>query len=269
MSPRLRITPEQEAFAKRVASTTARMRVLLVDAATAYVSLEAPDERGDVGTLEQAWDWAERIAVQWREADQAGATDPIVEEDLSSERPHRLLGAIEDSLILTAVGDLDQRSLALPIEETTNRITELDEDGAWDTVDIRRRETPPSGDLDERVARFDQLEMRLLGAVSEAAAFFPRLVPDGRDLTGNELAESRKQLASLAACGRELDRERDLLTDLLERRDLRPSIGVLRSMQHALVLRLSDDPDRRQAALPLPELAERFAPVRKDWTTWE
>lgn len=268
MFPRPRLTSEQRAFAQGVAATAGQMRVMLVDAATTYVALNPLDRPFDDEAHEHAWDWVERIAVQWRDAEEAGATHPTVEQDLSSERPHQLLGAIEDSLILAAIGDPDHRALILSIDETTHRIGELDVDGAWETVDIRPRDATLNGEHDELLRRFDELETRVLEAVGEAALAFPKMAPDDSKLSEAQVADCREHLIALAACGQELDHERALVAALIERRDLRPSTGMLRSMVQALVLRLSDDPERRAHATPLRDLAERYQLVLQDWKTW-
>lgn len=64
---------------------------------------------------------------------------------------------------------------------------------------------------------------------------------------------------------RELDRARDLVAALANRRDLRPSLANLRPLQQGLILTSSVDPERRGQAMQLPELAERAPPVYEGW----
>lgn len=264
MFPRRRATAEQRAFAERVAKTSGDIRVMLVDAATAYVALPR-DRQLDNGALEPAWEWVERIAVQWRDAEQAGATHPTVEQDLSSERPHRLLGAIEDSLVLATLGALDDLPLTLSSEEAIGRMAELEEDGAWDGTDIRPRSQEPVGEQEDLAARLDALADATIAVLAEVSTVYRSVAPDGRVLDGDETAEVREGLRRAAVCGRSLDVERALTTELADRRDLYPSLGILRTMQQGLVLTLSADPERRARAIPVPELLERIRPVYEGW----
>jgi len=262
------VTDEQRAFVKRATDAEVQMRAILIDAATAYIALDPAGRELDEQARDQALEWVERIAVDWREAELAEATDPPVEDELSAARIHRLLAAIQDSLILALTGGPAHHSGTLSANEVTNRIADLAEDGAWESAYLRPRLATPEGNPDELARRFDELELQVLKAVGEAATVFPSIAPDEPDLDEAQVAGCREHLVVLAACGRELDRERDLVDALVERRDLRPSIGMLHSMVQALVLRLADDPERRAQATPLQDLATRYHPVLEDWKTW-
>jgi len=262
------VTDEQRALVGRATDAVVQMRTILIDAATAYIALDPAGRELDKQARDQALGWVERIAVDWREAELAGVTDTAYEQEFVAAPPHRLLEAIQDSLILTLTADPADRTPKLSADEVTNRIADLAEDGAWESAYLRPRPATPEGSPDDLVRRFDDLEMQVLEAVGEAAAVFPSVAPDESDLDETQVAGCREHLVALAACGRELDRERDLVEARVERRDLRPSIGMLHSMVQALVLRLADDPERRAQATPLQDVATRYHPVLADWKTW-
>lgn len=262
---RKKVTPEQRALVDRASAASAQMRKMLVDAATDYVALKAPGRDLDDQAREQTWEWVERIAVQWRSAEQAGATHVAVEDELSSHRPHQLLGAIEDSLILAVASDPEHHHLMLSTDETLVRIAELDEDGAWERVDIRPRPVEPAGERSELSARLDALADATIAALAEVSTVCRSLAPDGRLLGPDEVTSAREALGRAAACGRSLDADRDLTAALATRRDLRPSLGILRTMQQGLVLVRSADPQRRAQAITVPELLERIRPVGEGW----
>jgi len=261
--PRRPKKEELQALVDRVVEASIQLGRTVPDFATAYVALNPLEVELNPAMRERAQDLVERIAVDWRAAELTGATEATVIEDLRAEDVTGLLAAIQDSLILALATARQPPDEILSIDEAIERVQNLANPNG---LGSRHRSNAP--DDPDFVARFDELEKRLLEAISDAAELFPRLAPEEGEFTERKRAVCREQLASLAACGRELDRERDLVAALVERRDLRPSVGVLRAMVQAFVLRLCDDPECRAQAIPLQELAERFVPVWADWESW-
>ena len=262
MFPR-RPKKELQALVDRVVEASIRLGETVPDVAAAYVSLNPREVGFDAESRARAQDLVEGIAVDWRAAELTGATEATVIEDLRSDDVMGLLAAIQDSLILALASDRRPPEEMLSIEEAIERVQDLANENGLSKGDHSNVADDP-----EFLTRFDELEMQVLEAVGEAAAVFPSIAPDGAELNGTQIAGCREHLVVLAACGRELDRERDLVDALVERRDLRPSIGMLHSMVQALVLRLADDPERRAQATPLQDLATRYHPVLEDWKTW-
>lgn len=261
MFPRPSKTEVKE-LVDRVVKASVRLGKTVPDIAIAYVALNPREAELDAESRARAQDLVERVAQDWRAAEITGATEATVIEDLGADDVVGLLAAMQGSLILKLGSDRSKADEILSIGEATERVQDLEQ-------------RPPAGnppeaaDSPELVRRFDDLEMGLLEAVTDAAVFFPRLAPAEGALTEQKRLTCRELLVALASCDRELDRERELLSALVERRDLRASLSLLRSMVQALVLRLSDDPSRRTSAIPLSELAERYVMVREDWKTWE
>lgn len=257
--------PKQEVqeLADGLVEASIRLGTTVPDLAAAYVSLNPREVKFDAESRARAQDLVEHIAVDWRAAELTGATEVTVIEDLRADDVMGLLAAIQDSLILALASDRQPPEEILSIEEAIERVQDLANENG-----LSKGEHSNVADDPDLVTRFDDLEMRLLEAVGGAAAVFPSVAPDESDLNETQVAGCRQHLVALAACGRELDRERDLVAALVERRDLRPSIAMLRSMVQALVLRLADDRERRAQATPLQDLATRYHPVLADWKTW-
>jgi hypothetical protein len=114
----------------------------------------------------------------------------------------------------------------------------------------------------EIVLHFDALVDRLVHAVADSAEFYVGLAPDGRELDAGEAADAQRWLGELARIGRTLDRERDLVAEVADGGfDMRPTIALIQSIKRSLVLALSESPERRARAIPVPELQARAQPV--------
>jgi len=257
------LTRDQREFVERTGSATVKTRVELIEAAGAYALLARLDRPLDEDARATAQEWVERIAVVWRVAEQAGITHAEFAEEFSTERTHLLLGAIQDSFILLAYRPSHEAQLLLDVNDLTNRVEELREDGAWEEGDIKPRDFPGPAERDRE--SFELASMRVMEAVAEASTFFPRLVDSRGPLEAGSAGEARSVLTELAIAGREAEAAYGLLVSEVDVFDPRPSLVLHRSMVQALVLRLSTDPERRALAIPLPDLGSRVVHVREGW----
>jgi hypothetical protein len=246
--------PELKALVERVVEASIRHGKTAPDIAVAYVSLN-PLEDTSRGRAQQL---VERIAADWRQAELAGATEATVIEDLGSADVVDLLAAIQDSLILALGEPNDQGSIPiLSVDEATARTHALANGD---------RQTQERTDLaDKDVGRFDELADRTIAALADVSTIYRELAPDGRELPEHEAESTRRALERAAILGRDLDYNRDFAAALARRRDLRPSLGILRTMQQGLVLALSANPQHRAQAIAVPELLERIRPVGEGW----
>ncbi len=253
--------PELKALVERVVEASIRHGQTVPDIAIAYVSLNPLERELDGETRERAGRLAESIAEDWRQAELAGATEATVIEDLQSDDVVDLLGAMQDSLILTIDDRHDHRRDAtlISIDETTDRTRAL---ANRDSLGRRPHPDDAPGEMERR---FDELADGTVAALADVSTVYRELAPDGRELAEHEAESARGALERAAILGRDLDDNRELTAGLAERRDLRPSLSLLRSMQAGLVLALSSDPGRRAQAITVPELLDRIRPVYEGW----
>jgi len=246
------LSAEAQAFVDGVVQASVRLAGFTGDATTEYVKLDPAagelddDARRSAGTL------VENIAVGWREAERAGATDPRMVADLEAEPVLDLLGAVQDSLVLALLGPEGARHMLLSVDQAIARLEALaggkPDAGAVAVAEGGEAETATDPVTD------------LFDVTSEGAAFFSSL-DDAGDVLGTEgEARARILLARFAVCGRSVDQNRrpiDAADD-----DLGPSERLLRSMVQGLVLRLSLDPTNRDLAIPISDLAVLAGLVR-------
>jgi hypothetical protein len=249
-----KLSAEQRTFVQGAVDASVALGRFAVEAVRTYVELQ-PEGSGFEDELRPAaGELLELTAVRWRRAEQAGATEVVVVEDLETAEVVRTLAAVQDSLVVALAGRPER--MVSPDEVLERGMRMAAEPGP---------PLAPGSDRDDLTGRFDALERRVIDALGGASAFFPSLAPDGRRLSEPEREAARDRLLDLAEAGRDADAGRDLVDAFAERFDLRPSLLLLRSMVSGLVLRLSEDPARREQAIPLPELGARLVPVRDGW----
>lgn len=259
-----RLGAEDRAFVTRVVEVTTGFGSTVAEAATAYVSLNPTGQELEGEARLPAQELIERIAEQWRQAELVGATHVTAVEELQSEPVLSLLGAIEDSLVLALTSDPRHRALMVSLDETVERTSALagSPEAQEELSHPQAAEADEADEAPEELARrFDDLHDILSHALGEASGFFVALGKGG-DLDEDEL---RSRVEELAVCLRTFDIERDLVAAFSDRLDVRPSLALLRTMLHALVLRLSEDPARRAQAISISELGTRAAPVFQEW----
>ena len=244
------LSAEAQAFVDGVVQASVRLAGFTGDATTEYVKLDPAagelddDARRSAGTL------VENIAVGWREAERAGATDPRMVADLEAEPVLDLLGAVQDSLVLALLGPEGAQHTLLSVDQAIARLEVL-AGGNWDAGAVAQ-----SGEAETAVDPVTGL----FQVTSEGATFFSSL-NDAGDVLGTEgEARARVLLARFAVCGRSVDRNRRSIDAGDD--DLRPSEQLLRSMVQGLVLRLSMDPSNRDLAIPISDLAVLAGLVR-------
>jgi hypothetical protein len=248
---RNRLSDEDQAFVDGVVEASVTLAGFTGDVATEYVALDPAAGPLDDDGRRLAGDLVERIATGWRAAERAGATHPQAIAELSSAGPIELIGALEDSLVLALAEPAAASELLLTADETIDRARRLAGVPPADE---------PAGKADTHSPPSPDPVTELFGALADGAAFFSGL-RDGGDVLGVDgERRARALLTRFAAVGRWVDRDRDAVAAAGE--SIAPLEYVLRSMDQGLVLRLSSDPDRRDQALPIADVAVQAAMVR-------
>jgi len=121
------------------------------------------------------------------------------------------------------------------------------------------------GGEQEIAVRAKELGELLRETTFETYRFYRDIAPDGRELTADERAAALERLELGAICSRTVDRDRDIVEHVAEGFDLRPTLAALRSLQHSLVLALSEDAALRSRAMTVDELQARLRPVYEFW----
>lgn len=137
----------------------------------------------------------------------------------------------------------------------------------------RRKELPDPIPFDqlqageqEVVAHYDLLVGRIIDTATGVFELYLKLELNGRELGPEERAAVSRKLAEVARLGRALDDDRDLVLLMAEGGfDMRPSIAFLRTLQHSLVLALSEAPERRVRAIGSDDLKARARTVYLQW----
>lgn len=127
---------------------------------------------------------------------------------------------------------------------------------------LRRKPRLTSQELDKLSDRYIELRTDLLNNLADTIREYVHIAPDGRELVASERDTLEDRLRSDAQCLRVITRERTLIVMVAEHSpqiDLRPAIQVLRRLQRAIVLALSEDPERRQQ---VPAIADYQTLVR-------
>jgi hypothetical protein len=249
-----KLSAEQRAFVQGAVDASIALGRFTVEAVRTYAELQPEGTGFEDEVRPAAGELLELTAVRWRRAEQAAATEVLVVEDLDAGEVVRTLGAVQDSLVVALAGRPERM---IPVDDVLERASRMAADPGPPLA--------PGSDRDDLTERFDALEGRVIDALGDASAFFPSLAPEGRRLSETEREAARDRLVDLAEAGRDADEARDLVDAFAGRFDLRPSLLLLRSMVSGLVLRLSEDPARREQAIPLPELGARLVPVRDGW----
>ena len=244
------LSAEEQAFVDGVVKASIRLAEFTADATTEYVRLDPAAGEFDDDARRSAGTLVETIAVGWREAERAGATDPRMVADLEAGAVVDLLGALQDSLVLALLGPEGARHMLLSADKAIARLETLAgvKPGAGAVAESDEAET--AGDV----------ATDLLDVTSEGAAFFTSLNDAGDVLETEGEARARVLLARFAVCGRSVDRNRRSMDAGDD--DLRPSEQLLRSMVQGLVLRLSVDPGNRDLAIPISDLGVLASLVR-------
>jgi len=255
------LTSEQREFADRAARETARLSTMLGEVAEAYLLLnpeefDLEDERREQGFLT-----LEASAAVWRRAERAWATEAGIERETGAQEQNDLLGAITDSLVLALSAAAEHRRRVIASDEVVARFAQM----SGEAAPAETTEPPDTAVEDDAVHRFDALCDATLAALAEVSALYRELAPDGRALEAGEADRARHASETAALRARDLDANRSLLTLVAGRRDLRPSVYLLRCLQYSLILALSSEPDRRARAIGVPELIDRLRPVYEGW----
>jgi len=121
---------------------------------------------------------------------------------------------------------------------------------------LQRKRRLSSEELDTLSDRYIELRGELLSNLADTIREFVHIAPDGRELDANERDTLTDRLRSGAQCLRVITRERALIemtaeADQPRELDLRDAIQVLRRLQRAIVLSLSDDAERRRQVGPI------------------
>lgn len=117
----------------------------------------------------------------------------------------------------------------------------------------------------EVVERLVAIGDRVLMAWTSMLKVYVEVAPDGRRLEEPATGQLREALVETARCGRLLDRERELVDQVVGEVDLRSSRDLLRSLRHSMLLALADDPDLRARAMSADELKARARQAYEDW----
>lgn len=251
---------------KRAAEASAELVALLAEAAAAYVKADPRAHPPEGGARAEAWEWVERIAEAWRDAEQKGATLRELVDEAGTAGPFGLLGAIQDSLVLSLSPDAGLRGAALSAQEVGERVEQLREGGAFDGPVGPPLPKTPSGEVSEDDGRrFEDLSSLVLASHGDNLELYARLKPDGRELDMADAGAVRDRVQDTAGAARALDAERELVEGLRGRRDLRSDLEMLRATQEGFVLALADDPARRAKAIPAEELRSLWAPLHERW----
>jgi hypothetical protein len=244
------LSAEEQSFVDGVVKASVRLAGFTGDVITEYVRLDPAAGEFDDDARRSAGTLVENIAVGWREAERAGATDPRMVADLEAGAVVDVLGAVQDSLVLALLGPEGARHMLLSADQAIARLEAI-AGGNWDSGAVAQSE--------EADTAADPVT-DLFNVTSEGAAFFSSL-DDAGDVLGTEgEARARTLLARFAVCGRSVDRNRRSVD--ADDDDLRPSEQLLRSMVQGLVLRLSLDPTNRDLAIPISDLAVLAGLVR-------
>lgn len=123
-----------------------------------------------------------------------------------------------------------------------------------------------SAPVSERTGWGGELGNLVLRTTADSFRFYLELAPDGRRLDERETTATLQRLEQGASCGRvlELQRRRSPVHPE-EARLIQATLGVLRAMQHSMLLALSHDGEERVRAMPVPELKGRMYPVHAQW----
>lgn len=244
------LSAEAQAFVDGAVKASARLAGFTADATVEYITLDPAAGELDDDARRSAGSMVESIAVGWRDAERAGATEPRVVADLESGAVIDLLGAVQDSLVLALLGPEGAQHTLLSVDQAIARLEVL-AGGNWDAGAVAQ-----SGEAETAADPVTGL----FQVTSEGATFFSSL-NDAGDVLGTEgEARARVLLARFAVCGRSVDRNRRSIDAGDD--DLRPSEQLLRSMVQGLVLRLSMDPSNRDLAIPISDLAVLAGLVR-------
>jgi len=255
-----RLSDEERVALERLTEALEDLGETFEEAVSTYASLDPRGQELEGEARLDAQGLIERIAERWRQAELTGATDPRVADDPQAQQILLLLGAFEDSLILALAGDPRHRHLVLSPDEAIERMEELAALSDLDEGFVQPRAAKAPKPAEALTRRLDVLDDLLNRAMGEASGFFLDLKRDG------ELDEhaARERMEELAVCLRTFDVD-GLAAAFAERLYVAPTLALLRTMLHAIVMRLSEDPDRRAQAIPLSELGGRIAPVVEEW----
>jgi hypothetical protein len=217
----------------------------------------------------------EHLSDLSRQVEIAGAKplDEVRVEDPSAGLG--LLGALADSYVLTAYGSELDQELCAAADEIYRRLTSARKAGVWSFLDPSAPVLPRASviadgpDTRGLLPSAKALRDDLVLISSQSFRFYCDLGAHGRELSDEERQAACERLRLDAICLRRVARERWKL-DLLAARGVsamtvEPTIFVVRAIQRSLVLALSDDPERRQRAVPSEELGGWYRPVFGFW----
>lgn len=258
---RPRLTPDEQKFVERSYEASLTLGKHAVEAATTYALLNSPDRHLEGEDRENAQELVEQTAEEWRRAELTGATELAASDNLQTGAAFSIVAAIEESLVLALTSDPRHRPLMVSVDEVVERVKELTNEKGLDER-LLFIQPPPDESAEERARRYDDLDELLMHTADAALDFF---IPFSKGAEFDE-GTARELLEKLAVCLRTFDAERGLVAVFIPERDeVRPTIVVMRTMLHALVLRVSEHPGRREQAIPVAELGSRVAPLQELW----
>lgn len=244
-----RVSPETEAAIEPAAWNLVAMRDDLIEGADFYVravaGIEPPDRREVVA-------WLERFAEHGHRSDEfriLGIPEESGEEMISPEA-RRLHTALASSIALLLSSDEGS-----PRDDAQRR-------GAHGAHGDPRGGRPMGrlSRLTERFSQMSESEMAQVEAQSDlttmlvsaavgGALNYHELSPDGRELDADDRASALGQLETGAIAIVTAERERELVAGLAPDVPIGETLMLLRVMQQALILALSEDPALRARAL--------------------
>jgi hypothetical protein len=220
---------------------------------------------------DEVWRRVVRLAERWREAESKGATLGVAAALSRFEDAFALLGAIQDSWVLSLSHEPALRGLVLGADEVGRRMRAVRRArllyrfrrSSWREPRRRRRWWRRASAAGR--ARFEELSDLVMEAHAGNVALYGELRPGERELTSEEASAVRERVEATAHAARAIDRERKLVRALAHRRDLQADLEMLRATQQGFVLSLAKDPARRAKAIPAEELAWFWKPLYERW----
>jgi len=233
--------------------------------------------RGAVAdTLERyRWELLERLALRARAVEELRG-EPLNEVE-GEEHPEALalLGAVEDSLLLSSLQEGDGLSLRATSAEVYLGLIGARGEGIWDFLkpgSTGPRQAAPTTFVVPVAERVTEMAEMLLVTFGQTAVSYVRLAPDGRELTEDDRSDALERLETGGRCLRRLQANWNVVQFLAEQEnergqllDLRPTIMVQRVMNRSLVLSLSRDQALRMRAISAPDLGDLVIPIRAFW----
>lgn len=119
------LAPDERVIAERAMRAGFDLRWAILDAVNGYGSMLVEDYFSD------AWVWLEMLALRWRDTEAEFDLEHSLGELLMPVEGIQLLGALEDSFVLSRSAEPERRALALGWQELTVRMDLAGEAATW------------------------------------------------------------------------------------------------------------------------------------------